>query len=429
MNFAELLDQAPHMADSPLVAGLRPITVVTPDLAATEVADVHAGRAPRPGPVTVAVLTHNEAEHIGACLAALSQDADRILLVDAESTDGTIEQARRVRPDLEVLSAPWRDDFAHQRNLALSQVREGWVVFVDADEVLAAEDAGRLRDALCALDQLLPAEDFSVSPRIVDVDGTGYSDNRRILRAGTRYRYRGRIHEKPYDEAGCPPARVYLDVRFNHFGYTPEAMERKAKRRRNRRLLDLCRQEEPENATWVYYLIRDTTDFRTTGADRLRARFEELRSAVDRPLPEDAPARLTERHVDAWALLCQLALGFGGTAEVKEYAERLDSVGRKVDAAYFTTLMESSRVLGRLSDLADRIAEAGAWETLDNRHLVGRLYEVQATVALASGRYDLVPDACRAARERGAGSGLAEDLTRLRELLGTLDAPRVRQSS
>ncbi|MFG3494389.1 glycosyltransferase [Streptomyces sp. NPDC047928] len=435
MNFADFLDLAPTLTGSPLAAGLRPVTAMSPELARTALGprtphELSAGYATSTAtPITIAVLTRDEAEHIEACLTALVHDADRILLIDSQSTDDTVARARRVRPDVEVLTAPWCDDFAHHRNLALQHITEGWVVFVDADEVLREQDAGSLRKALRALDHLLPSADLVVSPLIVDADGTGYSDNRRILRASTRFRYRGRVHEKPYDREGQAPPRIHLATRFDHTGYTPEVMERRSKRQRNARLLELCRREEPDNATWVYYAVRDTTDFRAAGPERLRALFDELRTAVERPLPDDSPEYLTERNVDAWALLCRLAVGFGGSEEITEFAARLDGVGRHVEAAYFTALMESGRVLTRLSTLADRIAAAARWETVDSRHVMGQLFEIQATVALASGRYDLVRPALHAAAERGAGHGLHEDLALLRELLSGLDGAVGSQSS
>ncbi|UUS31275.1 MULTISPECIES: hypothetical protein [Streptomyces] len=50
-------------------------------------------------------------------------------------------------------------------------------------------------------------------------------------------------------------------------------------------------------------------------------------------------------------------------------------------------------------------------------------------MAPAGGRYDLVPAALRAAAERGAGQGLAEDPERLRALPAGLGGPGGRQSS
>lgn len=85
-------------------------------------------------PVTVLVLTQDEAVNIADCLHALTW-TDDVVLVDSGSTDGTLERARAVRADVRVFEHPFTD-FGEQRNWALdrtSPVHE-WVLFLDADE-------------------------------------------------------------------------------------------------------------------------------------------------------------------------------------------------------------------------------------------------------------------------------------------------------
>ncbi|MER7989552.1 hypothetical protein ABTY53_28790 [Streptomyces noursei] len=159
----------------------------------------------------------------------------------------------------------------------------------------------------------------------------------------------------------------------------------------------------------------------------MREHFTQLARAVT-ALPATAPDHLAERRHDSWVLLCELALGFGGAEEILYWAGQLEAVGGHVEAAYFRGVLETSRLLSRLSDLAEQLGGAGAWETPDNRAYLARLFELQATVALASGRYELVADAHRKAAERGAGQGLADDLDQLRELLARL-APGPAQTS
>lgn len=63
---------------------------------------VHSGLS-----LTVVIPTLNEAENIEPVLRQLSGFGD-VLLVDGMSTDGTVEIARRVRPDVRVLERPPR---------------------------------------------------------------------------------------------------------------------------------------------------------------------------------------------------------------------------------------------------------------------------------------------------------------------------------
>jgi glycosyltransferase involved in cell wall biosynthesis len=90
-------------------------------------------------PATAIVLTCNEAANIGRCLQAM-RAIDDVVIVDSLSTDDTLRIARRVRPDVRVLSNPFRD-FGDQRNWALDHAgsRHDWVLFVDADEYCTPE--------------------------------------------------------------------------------------------------------------------------------------------------------------------------------------------------------------------------------------------------------------------------------------------------
>lgn len=93
----------------------------------------------RPLPVTAIILTLNERANIEECVACLSRVGD-VVLVDSMSTDGTIEAAKKVRPDIRVYEHPFKD-FGDQRNWALdtTEPRYPWVLFIDADEFCSPE--------------------------------------------------------------------------------------------------------------------------------------------------------------------------------------------------------------------------------------------------------------------------------------------------
>jgi glycosyltransferase involved in cell wall biosynthesis len=96
--------------------------------------------------VTAMVLTFNEEANIGRCLDKLTW-AERILVVDSGSTDGTLGIAGRYGSARVVQRA--FDDFASQCNFGLAQIETPWVLSLDADyelsEQLIAEIA-RLED-------------------------------------------------------------------------------------------------------------------------------------------------------------------------------------------------------------------------------------------------------------------------------------------
>ncbi|MCI3276433.1 glycosyltransferase [Streptomyces cylindrosporus] len=404
-------------SDLALIASVSPGLAAAP-LPSTDAAGLAEAYASyRPRPVTAVVLTQDEEERIARCLTALAEDTDRCLLIDSGSADATVERALRARADARIRSAPWADDFSRQRNLAFDEVDEGWLWYVDADEVLAPEHSGRLRRALSVLDFLLGTRDFVVSPVIADQGGPAYTNTQRVLRADGPLRFRGRVHEHPYDAEGRAPERVQVDVRLDHTGYLPEVIERRGKRQLYVRLDQLARAEEPDNPKWVYYEVRDGLDRRTASETELRSAFRRLAEAAGDVVPPGPPGYRTERIVDSWSLLCELALRLGETDALLTYTALLSAAGRTVEATYYRTLFESSRLLGRLSTLVDTIASVEADEQLADRHLMGRLFELQATLALAGGRYEAVLPAYRKAVARSAGHGVKEDFTQLARVL------------
>jgi len=89
--------------------------------------------------VTALIITKNEEANITDCLASLDWAAER-LVIDAESTDRTVELARAAGADVTV--RPW-PGFGPQKNFGMDRARSDWILIVDADErvpVLLAEE-------------------------------------------------------------------------------------------------------------------------------------------------------------------------------------------------------------------------------------------------------------------------------------------------
>lgn len=96
-------------------------------------------------PVTVIVLTKNEAANIDACLDAVRDWATAIFVVDSGSTDDTRERARRAGAEVvvhpfETHSAQWQWALDHL------PIPTEWVLALDADQRVTPE----LREAVAA---------------------------------------------------------------------------------------------------------------------------------------------------------------------------------------------------------------------------------------------------------------------------------------
>ncbi|MFB3923152.1 MAG: glycosyltransferase family 2 protein [Terriglobia bacterium] len=82
--------------------------------------------------ISATIITHNEAKNIERAVRSLSV-ADEILVIDAESGDGTREIAAQL--GARVIIHPWAG-FAAQKNFAQNQAKHDWILSLDADEEL-----------------------------------------------------------------------------------------------------------------------------------------------------------------------------------------------------------------------------------------------------------------------------------------------------
>jgi glycosyltransferase involved in cell wall biosynthesis len=94
--------------------------------------------------LTVTVITRNEAANIAAALESVRW-ADEIVVVDSESTDLTVDIARRFTD--KVVVRPW-PGYVAQKNFAAEQASHDWILSLDADERVSEALAGEIRTLL-----------------------------------------------------------------------------------------------------------------------------------------------------------------------------------------------------------------------------------------------------------------------------------------
>jgi glycosyltransferase involved in cell wall biosynthesis len=95
-------------------------------------------------PVSVTIITRNEARHLASALESVAW-ADERIVVDSGSTDDTIEIARRQATRVEVRT--W-DSYASQKNYAASLAQHDWILSLDADERVSPALADEIRQVL-----------------------------------------------------------------------------------------------------------------------------------------------------------------------------------------------------------------------------------------------------------------------------------------
>ncbi|MCA9131727.1 MAG: glycosyltransferase family 2 protein [Planctomycetales bacterium] len=127
--------------------------------------------------ITVLIAVRNEAANIERCLAALSF-AERIVVLDSGSTDGTQEIVQRCGGEL--VQFEYRGGYPKKRQWALENIpiATEWVLLLDADEIIPAA----LREEIC---------EALKSPG----DKNAFTIRKGFHFLGRRFRYGGFSHE------------------------------------------------------------------------------------------------------------------------------------------------------------------------------------------------------------------------------------------
>lgn len=192
--------------------------------------------------LSLCMIVRNEERWLQRCLQSVRDAVDEMIVVDTGSTDGT----RAIAADFGAAVYPyvWEDSFAAARNFSLEQASGDWVLWLDADEEVAAGSAGRLREVLETHPSLIQL----AGVHVVNYYGESPPDRNRshgmnqvrlFRRAGNSYRFRNAIHEQLYlpDRIPAESEVLWLPVTVYHYGYLDETVERHKKGVRNMKLL------------------------------------------------------------------------------------------------------------------------------------------------------------------------------------------------
>ena len=159
--------------------------------------------------LSLCMIVKNEAFFLRDCLRQAAPHVDEIIVVDTGSTDDTRAIAAEFTD--KVYDFEWRDHFADARNYSLEQASGDWIIVLDADEVIAPEDWGTLRELIRDSDQdayMLVQYNYSLEPQdknwVPIAEKTAYSRHyvgykpnpiTRLFRNRDDIRYDGRVHE------------------------------------------------------------------------------------------------------------------------------------------------------------------------------------------------------------------------------------------
>jgi len=87
-------------------------------------------------PLSVVIITKNEAHIIGTTLQSLQGLTDDFIIVDSGSTDATIEICKKFNAT--IIETTW-DGYGQNKNKGIDAAKYNWILNLDADEAIDAE--------------------------------------------------------------------------------------------------------------------------------------------------------------------------------------------------------------------------------------------------------------------------------------------------
>ncbi len=340
---------------------VRPLHAAVPGLARRAHAVARRAQPATGLTLSLCMIVRDEEQMLGRCLAAVAPAVDEIVIVDTGSTDATIEIARSF--GARVIEHAWTGSFSEARNISFEAATGDWLLYLDADEILTAEDAPRLR--------ALTGQTWREAFYLVETsylgelgDGTAMVNNAlRVFRNRPEYRFKDRLHEQiSHTLPTYVPGRVeHSAVRIQHYGYLGSVREAKEKSQRN---VELLRRQAAESTPTPFLHFNLGSEYAAAG---------------------DAESAVTELH-SARSLLVR-----EGNLRTCEYAPPL--MGRLVMVLRICGRLDEARAtaaegLKLFPDLVDLVlAQARIAQALDEYDEAVRLYHRCTEMGDAPSKY------------------------------------------
>ncbi|MGI6386020.1 MAG: tetratricopeptide repeat protein [Desulfomonilia bacterium] len=214
------------------------------------------GRDDKRPTLGVVMIVKNEEERLPLILTDIQGAVDEIVVVDTGSRDRSVEIARSY--GAKTGFSAWCNDFSAARNESIRLAGSDYLLWLDADDRIRAEDREKIRELKKSL---RPARDRGYLLRIM-VQGNDDSDTvalqPRIFPNREGIVFEGRIHEQilpSMERSGVVLEKV--DITIEHSGYhSPEVIREKAERN-----LKILMDESGRKEGDVMYLFRITMSY------------------------------------------------------------------------------------------------------------------------------------------------------------------------
>ena len=261
------------------------------------------------------MIVKNEENCLARCLRSVASLVDEMIVVDTGSTDKTVEIAEE--NGATVFTDEWRDDFSSSRNVSLDKATGDWMLVMDADEELRAEDIPSIRPLL---------EDSEMKGYLIEIVSRSINNDNpsearihrsvRLFRNDPRYRYEGTIHEEIDLDHNPSLAIGEVPVTIYHYGYHDSTEEKKGQREeQNEALLAHALADSPDEARLNFY--SGEKSFKEGKWEEALARFKSARENFE-------PGGYLQPFIAQNIISCLIELG-----QLKQALEEADKASRQ----------------------------------------------------------------------------------------------------
>ena len=186
--------------------------------------------------ISACLIVKNEESVLSRCLESVRTLVDEIVVVDTGSNDRTIEIA--LSYGARVYHFTWIDDFSAARNESLRYARGEWILYIDADEVIDAANAAKVRQVITREDIMAVTVRQCIPQQADNIATSYYSEYCRIFRRHPDIRFEGAIHEQILPSIERFGGKVLRsDIVVYHWAYAIDAVKKQKRAERNLRCL------------------------------------------------------------------------------------------------------------------------------------------------------------------------------------------------
>ncbi len=239
--------------------------------------------------VSACMIVKNEEKMLPECLESIRAWVDEIIIVDTGSTDRTIKIAEKY--GAKILYQEWEGNFSKHRNYSIEQATGDWVLIIDADERVVAQDVPELTK------HLRSGEARVLAVNVLNVGGkfeeqVTFLPSIRLFRRDLNLRYEGIVHNQLKVDPEEPVLRT--GVTFKHLGYGLSPEKLKAKADRTVGLLEKQMSEDPDNP---FALFNYAQVLLGLGLEAYPENIEKIIEAASKAAELTRPDVRGERHI------------------------------------------------------------------------------------------------------------------------------------